>query len=203
MVVTQPWLRVRRLSLGAAAQGQYYLSGVNFGAPPLSDPHFPRPIRSEPPSSPPSSALTEPCVRLSGTASGAGTAANGTVRGHHPHAGHRRGHRCRGRRLLRPRRRRFFVDFAAFSIRPRGLPYNGVGRNTAVGRLGRLPGGAGWPRLGQTVGGGRARGRGDGSDGCRGPRRASARAFRARRARSRNCNTWSEIRSRVYRGVWE
>ena len=52
MVVTQPWLRERRLSLGAAAQGQYYLSGVNFGAPPPPGPHFPRPI--------PQSALRRP-----------------------------------------------------------------------------------------------------------------------------------------------
>ena len=43
-------------------------------------PHFPRPIRPEPPSSPPSSALTEPCMPLSGTANGAGTAADGTER---------------------------------------------------------------------------------------------------------------------------
>ena len=41
-------------------------------------PHFPRPIRPEPQSSPPSSALTEPCMPLSGTANGAGTAADGT-----------------------------------------------------------------------------------------------------------------------------
>ena len=41
-------------------------------------PHFPCPIRPEPPSSPPSSALTEPCMPLSGTANGAGTAADGT-----------------------------------------------------------------------------------------------------------------------------
>ena len=52
MVVMQPWLRERRLSVGAAARGQYYLSDVNFGAPPPLGPHFPRPIRPEPPSSP-------------------------------------------------------------------------------------------------------------------------------------------------------
>ena len=79
MVVMQPWLRERRLSVGAAARGQYYLSDVNFGAPPPLGPHFPRPIRPEPPSSPPSSALTEPCMPLSGTANGAGTAADGPV----------------------------------------------------------------------------------------------------------------------------
>ena len=53
MVVMQPWLRERRLSVGAAARGQYYLSDVNFGAPPPLGPHFPRPIRPEPPSSHP------------------------------------------------------------------------------------------------------------------------------------------------------
>jgi hypothetical protein len=79
MVVMQPWLRERRLSVGAAARGQYYLSDVNFGAPPPLGPHFPRPIRPEPPSSPSSSALTEPCMPLSVTANGAGTAADGTV----------------------------------------------------------------------------------------------------------------------------
>jgi hypothetical protein len=78
-VVMQPWLRERRLSLGAAAQGQYYLSGVKFAAPPPSDSHFPRPIRPEPPLSPTSSTLTEPCMRVSGTVNGAGTGANGTV----------------------------------------------------------------------------------------------------------------------------
>ena len=31
MVVMQPWLRERRLSVGAAARGQYCLSDVNFG----------------------------------------------------------------------------------------------------------------------------------------------------------------------------
>ena len=75
MVVMQPWLRERRLSVGAAARGQYYLFDVNFGAPPPLAPHFPRPIRPEPPSSPPFSALTEPCMPLSGTANGAATAA--------------------------------------------------------------------------------------------------------------------------------
>ena len=79
IVVMQPWLRERRLSVGAAARGQYYLSDVNFGAPPPLGPNFPRPIRPEPPLSPPSSALTEPCMRLSGTANGAGTSADGTV----------------------------------------------------------------------------------------------------------------------------
>jgi hypothetical protein len=186
MVVTQPWLRERRLSLGAAAQGQYYLSDVNLGAPPPLGPHFPRPIRPEPPSSHPCSALTEPCMRLSGTDSGAGTAANGTV-GTTPTPG------------IAAATAAAVTAFSgraddAFSsiLRPSqfgpGCRTYGVGRNTAVGQLGRLPGGAGrlWP--GQVVGGGRARGRGGGSDGCRGPRRASARAFRDRRAISRNCN---------------
>ena len=52
MVVMQPWLRERRLSVGAAARGQYYLSDVNYGAPPPLGPHFPRPI--------PQSALSRP-----------------------------------------------------------------------------------------------------------------------------------------------
>jgi hypothetical protein len=37
-------------------------------------------------------------------------------RGHRPHAGHRRHRRRRRRRPIPPRRRLFFVDFAAFSI---------------------------------------------------------------------------------------
>ena len=77
----------------------------------------------------------------------------------------------------------FFVDFAAFSIRPRArLPFiqlYGVGRNTAVGRLGRLPGGAWRPGPGQLVGRGRARGRGASGKGRGEPRCRSARAFRA------------------------
>ena len=44
-----------------------------------------------------------------------------------------------------------FFDFAAFSIRRPGCSTYGVGRNTAVGRLGRLPGGAGRPGPGQLL----------------------------------------------------
>ena len=40
MVVMQLWLLERRLSLGAAARGQYYLCDVNFGAPPPLGPIF-------------------------------------------------------------------------------------------------------------------------------------------------------------------
>jgi hypothetical protein len=130
MVVTQPWLRERRLSLGAAAQGQYYLSGVHFAAPPPSAPHFPRPIRSEPPSSPP--------LQRAHRALYAPLRYRQRRRdrrqwhcGHHPHAGHRRSHRRRRHSLLRPRRRRFFVDFAAFSIWPR-LPH--IWRGPEYGR---------------------------------------------------------------------
>ena len=56
MVVMQLWLLERRLSLGAAARGQYYLCDVNVGAPPplgpifhaqsaLSRPRAPPPVR--------------------------------------------------------------------------------------------------------------------------------------------------------------
>jgi hypothetical protein len=185
MVVTQPWLRERRLSLGAAAQGQYYLSDVHFGAPPPLGPHFPRPIRPEPPSSHPCSTLTEPCMCLSGAANGAGTAANGAV-GTAPTPGIAAAVTAAAA-ALSGRADDAFSSILRPSQFGTGCRTYGVGQNTAVGRLGRLPGGAGRPGPDQAVGGGRARGRGGGSDGRRGPRRDSARAFRARRAISRNC----------------
>ena len=77
MVVMQPWLRGRRLSLGAAARGQYYFFDVNFGAPPPSDPHFSRLILREPPSSHPCRHANSTCMRLSGTTNGTAVAANG------------------------------------------------------------------------------------------------------------------------------
>ena len=40
MVVMQPWLRERRLSVGAAARGQYYTFGEFYGASPPSEPRF-------------------------------------------------------------------------------------------------------------------------------------------------------------------
>ena len=60
MVVMQPGLRERRLSVGAAARGQYYLSDVNFGAPPPLGTHFPRQICPEPPLSHPDNTLNAP-----------------------------------------------------------------------------------------------------------------------------------------------
>jgi hypothetical protein len=40
MVVPQPWLREWRLSLGAAARGQYYIFREFYGASPPSEPSF-------------------------------------------------------------------------------------------------------------------------------------------------------------------
>ena len=62
---------------GGGSPGSMVLLDVNFGAPPPSDPHFPRPIRPEPPSSHPCSALTATCSCPAGTANGVGTVANG------------------------------------------------------------------------------------------------------------------------------
>jgi hypothetical protein len=62
---------------GGGSPWSMLLLDVSFGAPPPSEPHFPRPIRPEPPSSYPCSALTEPCTSPAGTANGVGTVANG------------------------------------------------------------------------------------------------------------------------------
>ena len=62
---------------GGGSPGSMVLLDVNFGAPPPSDLHFPRPIRPEPPSSHPCSALTATCSCPAGTANGVGTVANG------------------------------------------------------------------------------------------------------------------------------
>ena len=174
------------MSLGAAAQGQYYLSGVSFGAPPPLSRHLPRPILPELPSSHPCQHADSTCMPLSGTANRAGTAADGTV-------GSARTPGIAAAAAAAAAALSGRADDAFWSIlRPSkfgpGYRTYGVGQITAVGLLGQLPGGAGRPGPGQAVGGGRARGRGDGSDGRRGPRRASARAFCARRAISRNCN---------------
>jgi hypothetical protein len=136
MVVMQPWLRERRLSLGAAAQGQYYLFGVNFGASPPSDPHFPRPIRPEPPSSPPCSALTATYMCPAGTANGAGTVANGG-------AGTARlagiaATTAAAAAALSGRAGDAFSSILRPSHFGPGCRTYGVGQSTAVGRLGRL-----------------------------------------------------------------
>jgi hypothetical protein len=177
MVVMQPWLRERRLSLGAAAQGQYYLFGVNFGASPPSDPHFPRPIRPEPPSSPPCSALTATYMCPAGTANGAGTVANGGA-GTARLAGIAATTAAAAAALSGRAGDAFSSSLRPSQFGP-GCRSYGVGRNTAVGRLGRLSGGAGRPGPGQLVGWGRARGRGASSKGRGEPRCRSARAFRA------------------------
>ena len=53
MVVMQPWLRERRLSVGGGVQVRYYLFNVKIGAPPPTEPRFPRPIHPELPLSHP------------------------------------------------------------------------------------------------------------------------------------------------------
>jgi hypothetical protein len=136
MVVTQPWLRERRLSLGAAARGQYYLSDVNLGAPPPFGPHFPRPIRPEPPSSHPCSTLTEPCMCLSGAANGAGTAANGAV-GTAPTPGIAAAVTAAAAALSGRADDAFSSILRPSHFGP-GCRTYGVGQSTAVGRLGRL-----------------------------------------------------------------
>ena len=175
IVVMQPWLRERRLSVGAAARGQYYLSDVNFGAPPPLGPHFPRPIRPEPPLSPPSSALTEPCMPLSGTANGAGTAADGTV-GTARTPGIAAAAAAAAAAFSGRADAAFSSILGLLNLPPRRCACS-AGRNMANGWLGRLPGGAERRGPGQMVGWGHVGANGGGSGGCWEPQCASACAF--------------------------
>ena len=133
-------------------------------------PHFPRPIRPEPQSSPPSSALTEPCMPLSGTANGAGTAADGTegtVRTPGIAAA-----AAAAAAALSGR------DAAAFSsfLRVLNLPPAAAREAPAQVRPLGGPGGAGRPGPGRVVGWGHVGADGRSSGGCWEPRCASARA---------------------------
>jgi hypothetical protein len=160
---------------------------VNFGAPPPSDPDFRAPIRPQPPSSHPCSALTAPCMCPAGTTNGVGNGANGAVG-----TAHTLGIAAIAAAAAAALSRRAAASFSSI-LRPSQfrLRLLYIWRRSDCSRWvpWRLPGGAEWPGPGQAVGWGRARGRGGGSDARRGPWRASARAFCAHRAISRNCNS--------------
>ena len=175
MVVMQPWLRERRLSLGAAAQVQYYLSDVNFGAPlPLSR-HLPRPILPEPPSSHPCQHADSTCMPLSGTANGAGTAADGTV-GTARTPGIAAAAAAAAAAFSGRADAAFSSILGLLNLPPRRCACS-AGRNMANGWLGRLPGGAERRGPGQMVGWGHVGANGSGSGGCWEPQCASACAF--------------------------
>ena len=149
MVVMQPWFGERRLSLGAAAQGQCYFSTSLLVRQRPPNPIFRAQSALSRPRATPCSALTATCMCPAGTANGVGTVTNGGA-GTARMAGIAAATAVAAA-ALSGRADDVFSDFAAFSIRRPGCSTYGVGRNTAVGRLGRLPGGAGRPGPGQLL----------------------------------------------------
>ena len=127
----------------------YYFSNVNFGAPPRSEPRFSLPIRPEPPWNRPCIALTAPSDRLSGTANGAGIAADGAAST--PRTGGLAAAAATAAAAVSGRVAASFLSILWISFLPQFYCVCSASRISAVGRPRQLPGGAGRPRPGQVV----------------------------------------------------
>ena len=132
MVVMQPWFGERRLSLGAAAQGQCYLSTSLLVRQRPPNPIFRAQSALSRPRATPCSALTATCMCPAGTANGVGTVANGAGAGTASMAGIAAATAAAA--ALSGRADDAFSSILRPSQFGSGCRTYGVGRNTAVGR---------------------------------------------------------------------